>query len=77
MSRHILYSMKYEDDTYEYRHVILSYTIMELLTKEKLLTANEWMKLGVQQDRDWVHYMIYDPEPHVLLFRRPLKRKVT
>jgi cyclin-dependent kinase regulatory subunit CKS1 len=28
--------------------------------------------IGVQQSRGWVHYEVHRPEPHVLLFRRPL-----
>ena len=28
--------------------------------------------MGVQQSRGWVHYAIHRPEPHILLFRRPL-----
>lgn len=28
--------------------------------------------LGVQQSPNWVHYMLHNPEPHVLLFRRPI-----
>ena len=31
--------------------------------------------LGVQQSRGWVHYAIHRPEPHILLFRRPLGNK--
>ncbi|ONK73607.1 uncharacterized protein A4U43_C04F33390 [Asparagus officinalis] len=27
---------------------------------------------GVQQSRGWVHYAIHRPEPHIMLFRRPL-----
>ena len=38
----------------------------------KLLTEQEWRALGVQQSRGWVHYEIHRPEPHILLFRRPL-----
>jgi len=32
----------------------------------------EWRGLGVQQSRGWQHYQVHQPEPHVLLFRRPL-----
>ena len=28
--------------------------------------------VGVQQSAGWEHYAIHEPEPHVLLFRRPL-----
>lgn len=30
------------------------------------------LSIGVQQSVGWVHYMLHAPEPHVLLFRRPL-----
>lgn len=33
---------------------------------------NEWRAIGVQQSRGWVHYAIHKPEPHIMLFRRPL-----
>jgi cyclin-dependent kinase regulatory subunit CKS1 len=32
----------------------------------------EWRALGVQQSRGWVHYAVHRPEPHIMLFRRPL-----
>lgn len=32
----------------------------------------EWRNLGVQQSRGWVHYELHKPEPHILLFRRPI-----
>jgi len=27
---------------------------------------------AVQQSHGWIHYLIHEPEPHILLFRRPL-----
>lgn len=30
----------------------------------------EWRSLGVKQSPGWVHYMIHNPEPHILLFKR-------
>ena len=39
---------------------------------KRLLTETEWRGLGVVQSRGWEHYAIYAPEPHILLFRRPL-----
>merc|ERR1712216_721942 len=71
-SQHISYSEKYQDDTYEYRHVILPRDIAKMVPKGRLLTETEWRGLGVQQSRGWVHYAIHRPEPHILLFRRPL-----
>lgn len=68
----IEYSEKYKDDVYEYRHVLLPKNLYKQMTKGKLLGENEWRALGVQQSRGWVHYDIHRPEPHILLFRRPL-----
>ncbi|KAK7106253.1 cyclin-dependent kinases regulatory subunit-like [Littorina saxatilis] len=68
----ICYSEKYYDDKYEYRHVILPADIAKLVPKQHLMTETEWRNIGVQQSPGWVHYMVHAPEPHVLLFRRPL-----
>uniref|UniRef100_A0A1B0CJ40 Cyclin-dependent kinases regulatory subunit n=1 Tax=Lutzomyia longipalpis TaxID=7200 RepID=A0A1B0CJ40_LUTLO len=69
----IQYSEKYFDDTYEYRHVILPTEMAKLVPRTHLMTETEWRNLGVQQNPGWVHYMLHSPEPHVLLFRRPLQ----
>ena len=42
------------------------------LPKSRTLTDTEWRNIGVQQSRGWEHYAIHRPEPHILLFRRPL-----
>lgn len=42
--------------------------------KTHLMSEEEWRRLGVQQSLGWVHYMIHEPEPHILLFRRPLPK---
>jgi cyclin-dependent kinase regulatory subunit CKS1 len=68
----IEYSDKYSDDLYEYRHVLLPKNIYKSMPHGRLLSENEWRSLGVQQSRGWVHYEIHKPEPHILLFRRPL-----
>ncbi|KII88122.1 hypothetical protein PLICRDRAFT_175764 [Plicaturopsis crispa FD-325 SS-3] len=77
----IHYSDKYEDDEFEYRHVILPKPLLKILPKQlwneesgclRLLAENEWRGIGVQQSLGWVHYEVHAPEPHVLLFRRPL-----
>jgi len=74
-SKEIEYSDKYADSRFEYRHVILPKETAKLLPQGKhmrLLHEHEWRNLGVQQSRGWVHYELHRPEPHVLLFRRPL-----
>mmetsp|Transcript_32281 Transcript_32281/g.38541 ORF Transcript_32281/g.38541 Transcript_32281/m.38541 type:complete len:104 (+) Transcript_32281:105-416(+) len=68
----IEYSEKYADDNNEYRHVILPKDLAKTLPKSRLLNEQEWRSIGVQQSRGWVHYAIHRPEPHILLFRRPL-----
>jgi len=68
----IEYSDKYSDKLYEYRHVILPKHIFRKMPRDRLLTETEWRDLGVQQSRGWIHYDIHKPEPHILLFRRPI-----
>ncbi|KAG5184191.1 cyclin-dependent kinase regulatory subunit-domain-containing protein [Tribonema minus] len=72
MSSRIEYSDKYNDSDYEYRHVILPKELARNVPKSRCMTEAEWRGLGVQQSRGWVHYAIHRPEPHVLLFKRPL-----
>ncbi|KAI5651809.1 cyclin-dependent kinase regulatory subunit domain-containing protein [Phthorimaea operculella] len=71
----IQYSERYHDDVYEYRHVILPPDIARLVPKSHLMTETEWRNLGLQQSPSWLHFMVHNPEPHVLLFRRPLKEE--
>ncbi|CAG5056975.1 unnamed protein product [Parnassius apollo] len=67
----IQYSERYSDEVYEYRHVILPPDIARLVPKSHLMNETEWRNLGVQQSPGWRHFMVHNPEPHVLLFRRP------
>merc|ERR1712189_79440 len=71
MAHEILYSDKYCDETHEYRHVTLPKELSKLIPSERLMTETEWRNLGIHQSLGWVHYLIHDPEPHVLLFKRP------
>ncbi|CAH8820589.1 unnamed protein product [Trichobilharzia szidati] len=71
MSRNIYYSEKYYDDVFEYRHVHLPKDLAKQVPKSHLMSEVEWRKLGIQQSAGWVHYMIHEPEPHIILFRRP------
>merc|ERR1712001_307686 len=71
-SKNIYYSDKYTDEKFEYRHVVLPKDLAKLVPKTHLMSETEWRNLGVQQSQGWVHYMTHDPEPHILLFRRPL-----
>lgn len=58
-----------------FRHVILPNDLARQVPKSHLMTETEWRNLGVQQSPGWVHYMLHAPEPHVLLFRRPLPKQ--
>ncbi|CEL94378.1 unnamed protein product [Vitrella brassicaformis CCMP3155] len=76
----IEYSEKYDDGLYEYRHVILPRKIYKKAvdarnrTGSQLLSEAAWRSLGVQQSMGWENYEVFEPEPHILLFRRPLRR---
>ena len=57
------------------RHVVLPQDIAKALPKNgRLLSEIEWRALGVQQSPGWVHYMIHEPEPNILLFKRALSQ---
>lgn len=66
------YSDKYYDNYYEYRHILLPKEIFKKLPAKKLLSESEWRSIGISQSKGWINYTIHKPEPHVLLFRRPL-----
>jgi cyclin-dependent kinase regulatory subunit CKS1 len=44
----IEYSEKYQDDSYEYRHVLLPKHVFKKMPQKRLLAENEWRSLGVQ-----------------------------
>jgi cyclin-dependent kinase regulatory subunit CKS1 len=70
--KQIDYSEKYYDNYYEYRHVILPKDIFKKIPAKRLLSESEWRSIGVVQSKGWVNYTIHKPEPHILLFRRPI-----
>lgn len=43
----IEYSEKYQDDKFEYRHVLLPKDIFKKMPRNHLLTEAEWRSLGV------------------------------
>lgn len=43
----IEYSEKYNDDEFEYRHVLLPKNIYRKLPRGRLLSENEWRSIGV------------------------------
>lgn len=72
LAKEIYYSDKYFDEEFEYRHVMLPKELSKLVPKDHLMSETEWRSIGVQQSRGWQHYLIHEPEPHILLFRRPV-----
>ncbi|XP_036024468.1 cyclin-dependent kinases regulatory subunit 2-like [Onychomys torridus] len=73
--KQIYYSDKYFDEHYEYQHVMLPRELSKQVPKAHLMSEEERKRLGVQQSLGWVHYMIHEPELHILLFRRPLPKE--
>lgn len=76
-SNRIEYSECYYDDRYEYRHVILPHETLEerrmvqkLARMNRYLSEGEWRAVGISMSSGWIHYGMFKPEPHVLLFRR-------
>jgi cyclin-dependent kinase regulatory subunit CKS1 len=77
----IHYSSRYSDLEYEYRHVALPKAMLKAIPADyhdkakgtlKLLWEDEWRGLGITQSLGWEHYEVHEPEPHILLFKRPL-----
>ena len=44
----IEYSEKYQDEDFEYRHVLLPKHIFKKIARARLLSETEWRSLGVQ-----------------------------
>lgn len=65
----IEYSSRYSDDYFEYRHVVIPKSLVPRIP-HRLLSESEWRAIGIRQSRGWENYMRYEPEPHILLFRR-------
>ncbi|KAJ6120248.1 hypothetical protein N7523_004528 [Penicillium sp. IBT 18751x] len=72
---------RYSDDKYEYRHVQLPKNMLKKIPTDyfdsskgtlKLLWEEEWRALGITQSLGWEHYEVHEPEPHIMLFKRPL-----
>ncbi|KAK5940650.1 Cyclin-dependent kinases regulatory subunit (Cell division control protein cks1) [Knufia obscura] len=75
------YSARYSDTEYEYRHVQLPKAMLKAIPRDyfdpskgtlKLLWEEEWRSLGITQSLGWEHYEVHEPEPHILLFKRPI-----
>ncbi|PAA82698.1 hypothetical protein BOX15_Mlig015387g2 [Macrostomum lignano] len=72
LRKKIYYSEKYRDDVYEYRHCHLPKELLVYVPKNRVMTEDEWRGIGIQQSEGWVNYMVHQPEPHIILFRRPI-----
>ncbi|KAH0444216.1 cyclin-dependent kinases regulatory subunit [Colletotrichum kahawae] len=75
------FTSRYSDSEFEYRHVQLPKAMLKAIPKDyhdashgtlKLLWEEEWRALGITQSLGWEHYEVHEPEPHILLFKRPL-----
>lgn len=75
--KQIYYADKYYDSKYEYRHVVLPKELAKLVPKTHLMSEEQWRAIGVQMSPGWIHYMHHAPEPHILLFRRPVQGQPT
>ncbi|KAI9784809.1 MAG: Cyclin-dependent kinases regulatory subunit (Cell division control protein cks1) [Geoglossum umbratile] len=71
----------YCDNENEYRHVHIPKAMLKAIPKDyfdpekgtlKLLWEAEWRGLGITQSLGWEHYEVHEPEPHILLFKRPI-----
>ncbi|KAI8336633.1 regulatory subunit of cyclin-dependent kinase [Chlamydoabsidia padenii] len=72
----IRYSEIYKDEEYQYRHVTLPPQIAQYLPDKNLkilLRESEYRRLGVNISSGWEHYMIYQPEPNILLLKRSIE----
>jgi len=70
--KNIYYSDRYQDEENEYRHVIVPKEMVKQLPTDRFLSEEEWRGLGIQQSQGWQHYMFHKPEPHILMFKRPI-----
>ena len=68
------YSDKYQDECYEFRHIILTKWQYKIIRDiPGLISEDIWRnKLGLKVSNGWTNYSRYAGEPHVLLLRRPL-----
>ncbi|GFZ47197.1 hypothetical protein JCM24511_04940 [Saitozyma sp. JCM 24511] len=69
-SEKITYSARYANDEWEFRHVIIPKQLLRYCPPG-ICTEDQWRGLGIRQSPGWEMYMRHEPEPHVLLFRRP------
>ena len=72
-AENVVYSERYEDDAFEYRHVIIPKAMLNCgVPDHRFLSEEEWHAIGVTQSPGWVQFISHAPEPHVIIFRRQL-----
>uniref|UniRef100_A0A286XXR3 Cyclin-dependent kinases regulatory subunit n=1 Tax=Cavia porcellus TaxID=10141 RepID=A0A286XXR3_CAVPO len=64
--KQIHYSDKCFDKHCEYRHVMSPRQLSKQVPKTHRTSEEEW---------SWVHCLLHEPEPHILLFTRPLPKE--
>ncbi|CAO3564748.1 unnamed protein product [Mortierella alpina] len=85
LTQAIEYGDVYYDSKYEYRNVTLPKIMLSFIDRKfmefpenpycnvlRILTEDEWREVGITMSQYWVNWMRHEPEPHVLLFRRPV-----
>ncbi|KAF9967695.1 Cyclin-dependent kinases regulatory subunit (Cell division control protein cks1) [Mortierella alpina] len=85
LTQAIEYGDVYYDSQYEYRNVTLPKIMLSFIDRKfmevpenpycnvlRILTEDEWREVGITMSQYWVNWMRHEPEPHVLLFRRPV-----
>ncbi|OCF78902.1 cyclin-dependent kinase regulatory subunit [Kwoniella mangroviensis CBS 8886] len=75
LAERIIYSDRYSDDKFEYRHVILPKAMLKYIPKSyfssddsgllRILEENEWRGIGITQSLGWEHFEVHAPEPHI------------
>lgn len=70
-AQEILYSDKYTDDEYEYRHAVIPRKLFKIIPPG-LLTEDEWRAYGINQSLGWEHCMRHASEARLFIFRRKL-----
>lgn len=71
----IRYSDRYIAGDFEYTSVILPKSFLPKVQGRKVLSNSEIRDFGVQISTNWVNYVVHEPEPHVILLRRPTNKK--
>ena len=55
----IMYSDKYDDENFEYRHVTLPPDLAKLVPRNHLMTETEWRNLGRFSEENKIKYDMY------------------